>query len=116
MAIDLTKLEKKFIDLFANVTQEEFEQWLLTKNKPMAQETAVDWFAKQVEENLGWHPVEIIEQAKQMEKEQIIKSHCDGFYKSAEGWNGEYGLNDIFNIAKEIDAEQYYNETYKNNI
>ena len=40
MAIDLTKLEKKFIDLFANVTQEEFEQWLLskTKSKPMAQQ------------------------------------------------------------------------------
>jgi hypothetical protein len=38
MAIDLTKLEKKFIDLFANVTKEEFEQWLLTKTKPMAQQ------------------------------------------------------------------------------
>ena len=43
MAIDLTKLEKRFIDLLENTTQEEFEQWLLSKteSKPMAQ-TAVD--------------------------------------------------------------------------
>ena len=41
MAIDLIKLEKKFIDLLENTTQEEFEQWLLTKkdthSNPMAQ-------------------------------------------------------------------------------
>jgi 23S rRNA maturation-related 3'-5' exoribonuclease YhaM len=41
MAINLIKLEKKFIDLLENTTQEEFEQWLLTKkdthSNPMAQ-------------------------------------------------------------------------------
>lgn len=33
MAIDLLKLEKKFIDLFQNTTQEEFEEWLLSKER-----------------------------------------------------------------------------------
>ena len=44
MAIDLLKLEKRFIDLLANTTQEEFEQWLLSKteSKPIAQ-TPVEW-------------------------------------------------------------------------
>lgn len=33
MAIDLLKLEKKFIDLFQNTTKEEFEEWLLSKER-----------------------------------------------------------------------------------
>ena len=39
-----------------------------------------------------------LEQAKQMEKEQIIKAYCDGF------WQGSGG-----NI---ILSEEYYNETF----
>ena len=49
---------------------------------------------------------------KQMEEEQIIAAHNEGFKKSAEGWNGEYGLSDFNKISEEIGSEQYYNETY----
>ena len=46
-------------------------------------------------------PHDIIEQAKAMEKEQIIQSHIDGFdHIVAEFKKQEY-------------AEQYYNETYE---
>jgi hypothetical protein len=56
MAIDLHKLEKKFIDLFENTTQEEFEQWLLTKkdthSKPMTKQIHTTQFKNWVEEML----------------------------------------------------------------
>lgn len=55
----------------------------------------------------------IIEQAKQMEKEQSINDYCEGFKANAEGWNGEHGLKDMANIVKEIKAEEYYQEKYK---
>lgn len=110
MAIDLTKLEKKFIDLFANVTQEEFEQWLLTKTKPMAQ-TAVEWFQEKTWElkmllekqqisvdEYGVAYYDILEEAKQMEREQKIK-FADNYGFHICGYDYER-------------AEQYYNETY----
>ena len=58
--------------------------------------TAVDWLAK----NLKDFPhikhsqsfKELIKQAKEMEKEQIINAHSDSAYKA---------------------AEQYYNQTFK---
>ena len=68
-------------------------------------QTAVEWFAKQVlrSRQLGFISNEkfneLLEQAKAMEKEQIIetynKAHSDGY--------------------KDIDkfGEQYYNETFK---
>lgn len=48
------------------------------------------------------------------EKEQIIDAYVKGFDISAEGWNGEYGIEDFNNIKEEIKAEQYYNQTYNN--
>ena len=80
----------------------------MEQNKNM---TAVDWFADKIwslaiqliydEMNEGQFAMaydELIEQAKQMEKEQIIKAAADHCYPTCE-------------IAR-IDAEQYYNETY----
>ena len=66
-------------------------------------QTAVEWLEKQfvkLESTIGVHGVmyEIIEQAKEMEKEQIIQA----YYQN--GWND----ND-----NEHNAEQYYNQTYK---
>jgi hypothetical protein len=108
MAIDLLKLEKKFIDLFENTTQEEFEQWLLTKTKPMAQQTAVEWLAEKYiyinwMRNRDEMSPEIadklrqvhLEQAKAMFQEQIMDAW----------W---YGNNDI--VYQQ--AEEYYNDTY----
>ena len=64
--------------------------------------TAVEWLVEQLKENNmltfdEW--IEIVEQAKEMEKEQIIK---------AASWTPEDGLR----ILSEL-ADQYYNETFK---
>jgi hypothetical protein len=77
-------------------------------------QTAVEWLINVVQSCIApnYIPKEIIEQALQMEREQTISNYCSGFKASAEGWNGEHGLKDMRNIAEEIKAEQYYNETY----
>ena len=62
-------------------------------------QTAVDWLVEKLDNNLdinhSWRTRQYIEQAKQMEKEQIIDSFLDG-YKS-----------------HPYLAEQYYKETYE---
>jgi hypothetical protein len=65
-------------------------------------QTAIDWFEYQLKDNLGnivinqnWQLLEgLIQQAKEMEKEQIINAckQCSYSYE---------------------EAEQYYNETFK---
>ena len=87
-------------------------------------QTAVEWLKEQLENNsrLGHISIEwllldnLIEQAKAMEKEQILKARLDGFKISAEGWNGEWpfeGKDDSI-ILEKIDNNKYYNETYQN--
>jgi hypothetical protein len=60
-------------------------------------QTAVEWLV----ENIAYIPmgfeIDIIEQAKAMEKEQIIKAHGMKYYDLTE---------------EVITGEQYYNETY----
>ena len=56
---------------------------------------------------------ETLLKAKEMHKQEIIEAHNSGFEKSAEGWNGEYGLMNMNNISEEIGSEQYYQETFK---
>ena len=51
--------------------------------------------------NKGVITIEAIEQAKEIEKEQIT----EGFKKGLEYWNGDE--------SKLIDIEQYYKETYE---
>jgi len=74
--------------------------------------TAVEWLVEQLE-NVDYNPLEkggydtakkrIIEQAKEMEKEQIAKAWNDGDY--AYFYSKETG--------REFDnGEQYYNDTY----
>ena len=70
-------------------------------------QTAVEWFAlkvmylkmnpKEVFEFLGW-----LEQAKDMEKEQIKEAYQDG----------SRDLDIQYSDVGEINSEQYYNETY----
>jgi hypothetical protein len=84
-------------------------------------QTALQWYIEQCE-NIKYNPLEkngytiakekITNQALEMEKEQSISDYCAGFKASGEGWNGEYGLKDMFNVAEEIEAEKYYQETY----
>lgn len=66
-------------------------------------QTAVEWLASQLGEHIIWEEkiIDLVEQAKAMEKEQIINAYtadCDTI-----------GHTNAFNVA----AEQYYNETFK---
>jgi hypothetical protein len=54
----------------------------------------------------------LIEQAKAMEKEQIIDARVSGFASSAEGWNGEVPCMKWSEMVRETKCEEYYNETY----
>jgi len=69
----------------------------------MAQQTAVEWLVEQIKSDQnqkalsasGW--MQVIEQAKQMEKEQIVEAHGLKYYD----------LNE-----ETVTGEQYYKETY----
>jgi hypothetical protein len=67
----------------------------------MALKTAVEWLVDQVEDFIGLIPIDIIQQAKEMEKQQIEKAHGeDRSYLQDDGsW-------------KTINGEQYYTQTY----
>jgi len=60
-------------------------------------QTAVEWIIEQMWAPCRTIPSHIIEQAKQMEKEQIINAHIEG---------------QPFATTISAKAEQYYNETY----
>jgi hypothetical protein len=63
----------------------------------MKKQTAVEWLQVQLNENGKLSAVDFY-QAKEMEKEQIIDAYAQGFIESESMDKG---------------AEQYYNETYK---
>jgi len=67
----------------------------------MAQQTSVEWFFETLLKSephiLEWQKV--FEQAKAMEKEQIIQAHLFGLLRPIE-------------MEATKQAEQYYNETY----
>ena len=64
----------------------------------MAQQTAVEWFWIHLPENISKEYFDLFEQAKQMEKQQIIKAVYDSM-----------GTTFDPNMGR---AELYYNETY----
>jgi serine/threonine protein phosphatase PrpC len=72
-------------------------------------QTAVEWLAEQIT-TVKWKMSDvtdrnsIIEQAKEMEKQQIIEAHGNQTKKSGGITNHTYILT----------GEQYYNETFKN--
>ncbi len=63
--------------------------------------TAVEWLVNQVEDFIGLIPVDIIDKAKAMEREQIIEAHdaayiamnlaFRGFDRSVEYYENTYG-------------------------
>jgi hypothetical protein len=65
----------------------------------MAQQTAVEWLATYLKGITSLNCDDIIEQAKAMEKEQIIE---------AVNYGDERGK-----LRTYLTAEQYYNETYE---
>jgi len=63
-------------------------------------QTAVEWLVKNIP-NIFWEDdywADLFEQAKEMEKQQIIDARDNGFF-SSENWKG--------------DSEQYYNKKFK---
>ena len=66
----------------------------------MEKQTALEWLVEQMDiKNPTWSINKQIQQAKEMEKQQIIDAHNDGHnYYEVQG----------------VDAEQYYNQTFKN--
>jgi len=80
------------------------------------QQTAVDWLIKEIDSqypniNILWKQ-RMIEQAKQMHKEQTKSAYNKGYQ------DGEIDSLDLFTGDVEYfnDAEQYYNETYGKSI
>jgi len=75
----------------------------MTSNK---QQTAVEWYAIEMANYLkdfygdGMINIDILEQAKKMEKDQIAEAY----------WNGSVSIEEKTYILKI--GEQYYNETY----
>jgi hypothetical protein len=84
----------------------------------MSKQTAVEWLEHEIRVRYHSGALDLITiselklHAKAMEKQQSISDYCEGFKASGEGWNGEYGLKDMLDVAGEIDAEDYYNKTY----
>ena len=84
-------------------------------------QTAVEWILDKLApyihypyaHSAGYDVEELIEQAKAMEKEQIIDARVSGFASSAEGWNGEIPCMKWSEMVRETKCEEYYNETYK---
>ena len=72
-------------------------------------QTAVEWLIEELDNNLdikhSWRTKQYIEQAKQMEKEQIINAYDEG---------DNNGADRIYYHSDRDDksAEQYYNENY----
>jgi hypothetical protein len=77
-------------------------------------QTAVEWLFLQMENlitkakvtdmdnnDFVISKVKLLQQAKEMEKEQIIEAHEEGFYSPP------------FRMSRRKEAEQYYNETFK---
>jgi hypothetical protein len=69
----------------------------------MEKKTAVEWLEQEMlKPNLSMK--EILEQAKEMEKEQIIDAYFDS--------TSQFSVDARMDYPKS--AEQYYNETFKN--
>jgi hypothetical protein len=68
--------------------------------------TAVEWLIEQLnlKESMYLHTHKVIDQAKEIEKEQLCLTYVDGF-------NLRQQTTDVSDNY--ITAEQYYNETFK---
>lgn len=84
------------------------------------QQTAVQWLEKEMIDLVSFTTTEIRErfrnkfkQALAMEREQSIRDYCEGFKASDDGWNGTFGIKNMDNIADEINAEEYFTDTYQ---
>ena len=70
----------------------------------MAQQTAVDWLVEQLQAPCKGIPSHIIEEAKQIQRKQIIQSFRMGKQNGYESGTSENFIN--------LTAEEYYKELY----
>lgn len=81
----------------------------------MAQQTALEWLKEQLEEfgdtahlSLTWQTLdELFYEAKDMEKEQVVKVYNDGYT------DGQSDQNSSRDISEYGNGKLYYNETFK---
>jgi hypothetical protein len=80
-------------------------------------QTAVEWLIEELNDN-GFSyldlATDIIEQAKEMEKENIINSHITGIIEPLIMKNYKGFSVDEIKVEITKQAEEYYNETFKN--
>jgi hypothetical protein len=105
MTLDLNKLENKLDEALSNETTETLNKFLndkrMTNNK---QQTVVEWIEQEMlKPNLSMK--EILEQAKEMEKERMI------------GFTNKYINSELWVNCNAIESdstvEQYYEQTYE---
>lgn len=94
-------------------TQNEFNKKLKTDENfikkfgsKMTKQTALEWFAKMTTK-IGYVSTDILEQAKQMEENQLIQTYNDG-YK-----DGQSDPDKSKDISECSNGKLYYNETFK---
>jgi hypothetical protein len=74
-------------------------------------QTAVEWLIDKVEDHFCLLPIDLIEQAKQMEKEQMEESYNEGQDFSTYVTDEIYGGVEYWE-REPLDFEQYYKEKY----
>ena len=78
-------------------------------------QTAVEWLVDELQIFATKEEMDIIEQAKEMEKEQLRNSYKQGFkYRDTWNWELETDWEIHSNKENEQSFEQYYNETFNN--
>ena len=94
-------------------TQDEFNEKLKTDENfikkfgsKMTKQTALEWFAKMTTK-IGYVSTDILEQAKQMEENQLIQTYNDG-YK-----DGQSDPDKSKDISECSNGKLYYKETFK---
>ena len=91
----------------------------------MKKQTAVEWLIEKLNQcepmysgiqsnEHKEHLEKLVEQAKQMEKEQIINSHITGIIEPLIMKNYKGLSVDKIKVEITKQAEEYYNETFKN--
>ena len=71
-------------------------------------QTAVDWLLEKLDQNFDYVADTIIQQAKEMHKQEIMEAYSDGAKGGANDGKGQH-KNGWVSIQMK---EQYYNETF----
>ena len=77
-------------------------------------QTAVEWLVEKLDQNFDYVADTLIEQAKEMEKEQIINAHVTGIIEPLIMKNYKGLSVDEIKVEITKQATEYYNETFKN--